>query len=92
MKIEHVEGKKKGKVMLYALSTCVWCNKTKKYMGELGIDYYFTNVDMLPEKEREEAEKEIMKWNPSCSFPTIVFNDSNCVVGYNPEEITKNLK
>jgi glutaredoxin len=92
MKIEHVSGNKKGKVMLYALSTCVWCSKTKKYLQELGIDYHYVNVDLLEEKEREEAEKEISKWNPACSFPTIVFNDSSCVVGYNPDEITKNLK
>lgn len=92
MKIEHVEGKQKGKIMLYALSTCVWCSKTKKHLGELGVDYYYANVDKLSPEERQEAEKEIMKWNPQCSFPTIVFNDSNCVVGYNPDEIGKNLK
>jgi glutaredoxin-like protein NrdH len=92
MKIEHVTGEKKGKIMLYALSTCVWCSKTKKYLQEIGVDYHYVNVDLLEGKDREEAEREITKWNPSCSFPTIVFNDSGCVVGYNPEEISKNLK
>ena len=92
MKIEHVEGKNKGKIMVFALSTCVWCNRTKKYLNEIGADYYFANVDQLSGDEREETEKEIMKWNPSCSFPTIIFNDSNCVVGFNPDEISKSLK
>ena len=92
MKIEHVEGKKKGKIMLYALSTCVWCNKTKKLLGELGVDYYFTNVDLLPPAEKEEAEKEIMKWNPACSFPTIIYDDSSCVVGFDQDDIRKRAK
>ena len=92
MKIEHVAGKKKAKIMVYALSTCVWCNRTKKYLSELGVEYYFTNVDLLAPDQREEAEKEIMKWNPSCSFPTIVINDKDCVIGFNPEEIEKSIK
>jgi len=30
MAMTHVDGKNKGKIMLYALSTCVWCKKTKQ--------------------------------------------------------------
>jgi glutaredoxin len=92
MKIEHVEGAKKAKVMLYALSTCVWCNKTKKLLGELGVDYYYANVDQLSEEDRDKVEKEIAKWNPSVSFPTLVIDDSSCIVGFNPEDIKKRLK
>ena len=32
MAVEHVTGKNKGKVMLYALSTCGWCGKTKELL------------------------------------------------------------
>ncbi len=92
MKIEHVEGKKKGKIMLYALSTCVWCNKTKKMLNELGVDYQYANIDQLSEEDRDKAEKEIEKWNPSVSFPTIVFDNSSCVIGFNPDELNKRLK
>jgi len=92
MKIEHVEGKNKGKIMLYALSTCVWCNKTKKLLSDLGVEYYYANVDQLSEEDRSEVESEIEKWNPSVSFPTIIFNDSSCVIGFSPEEISKKLK
>ena len=83
MKIEHVEGKKKGKVMLYALSTCVWCNKTKKYLGELGIEYSYVNVDQLPEEQREEVEKEIKLINShftdlrSKKVTELVYKDKN---------------
>ena len=35
MEINHVDGQDKGKVMLYALSTCVWCKKTKKLLDKL---------------------------------------------------------
>jgi len=29
MVVEHVPGRNAGQVMLYALSTCVWCKKTR---------------------------------------------------------------
>jgi hypothetical protein len=33
----HVPGKKSRRIMLYALSTCGWCHKTKKLLDDLGV-------------------------------------------------------
>jgi glutaredoxin-like protein NrdH len=92
MDIKHVKGKTKAKIMLYAISTCVWCKKTKKLLSSLNADYHYIDVDLLNEEEREEVEKEVMKWNSLCSFPTLVINDKECVVGYDEEEIKKKVK
>jgi len=92
MNIKHVEGEKRGKIMLYAISTCVWCGKTKKLLDSLNIDYYYVDVDLLDEKEKVEAEEEVTKWNPSGSFPTIIINDEDCVVGFDEEEIKSKIK
>ena len=92
MKIEKVKGKNKGKIMLYALSTCVWCKKTKKFLDVLGVEYNYVYVDQLEEDDRNKTIEEIEKWNPRCSFPTLVFNDEKCVVGYKEDEIKEALK
>ena len=89
MKIEHVNGKNKGKIMLYALSTCVWCKKTKEFLKKIGVEYYFVYVDLLDGKDRDMAIKEIGEWNPRRSFPTIVINDKISVSGYKEDEIKK---
>ncbi len=86
MAVEHVEGKKNGRVMLYALSTCVWCRMTKKLLGEIGVAYDYTFVDLLQGAERESAIQEVKRWNPSGSFPTLVINDK-AIVGYQEEKI-----
>lgn len=91
MDVKHVEGEKKGKIMLYAISTCVWCKKTKKLLNSLDVDYYYVDVDLLSEEDKEKAEKEVEKWNPLCSFPTIVINDEECVAGYDEEEIRNKI-
>jgi glutaredoxin-like protein NrdH len=87
MDIKHVPGKNKGKVMLYALSTCGWCRKTKKLFDKMGIEYRYVDVDLLQDEEKESARKEIMRWNPRGSFPTVVFNDQFCVVGYDEQKL-----
>jgi len=92
MKIEQVEGENKGKIMLFALSTCGWCKKTKKLLEDLGVEYSYVFVDLLEEDDRNKTIEEIEKWNPRCSFPTIVFNDKKCVVGFKEEEIKEALK
>jgi glutaredoxin-like protein NrdH len=89
MDIKHVPGKSKGKVMLYALSTCGWCKKAKKLFDSLGIEYHYIDVDLVEGEEKESIRKEIMRWNPRGSFPTIVVNDQVCIVGYDEKKINE---
>jgi len=91
MKIEHVEGEDKDKILLYALSTCGWCRKTKEFLDELSVAYDFIYVDNLEGNDRENTMKKIQKWNPRCSYPTLVINDKDCIVGYKEDKIREAL-
>lgn len=92
MEIKHVDGIRKGEVRLYALSTCVWCKKTKRLLNELGVEYHYIDVDLLNAAEREAVEKEVRRWNPACSFPTLVIDEQRCIIGYRDEEIREALE
>ncbi len=85
--MKHVDGKKKGDITLYALSTCGWCKKTKGLLNDLTVDYHYVDVDLLADADKEEAIKEIRQWNPPCSFPTMVIDNNRCIIGFNEEEI-----
>jgi glutaredoxin len=89
MNITHVAGKKKGKVMLYALSTCGWCKKTKALLNELGVEYDYTDVDLLKGDEQTAAVGEIVKFNPDSNFPTMVIDNRRCIVGFREDDIRK---
>ena len=86
MDMKHVKGKKKGNIVLYALSTCGWCSKTKDLLREMGVEYKFVDVDLLEGEEREEIMEEVKRWNPQSNFPTIVINNK-CIVGYDEQKI-----
>jgi len=92
MKTEHVAGRNAGKLMLYALSTCIWCRKTKQLLADMGVEYDYVFVDLLTGNEKDEAVQTVTKWNPDCSFPTLVVNDSKCIVGFKESEIKEALK
>lgn len=83
----HVSGKNKGKIVLYALSTCLWCNKTKKLLGELGIDYYYTDVDLLSGEQKEQARSNVIRWKNRAVYPCLVINDEKCIPYYDEDEI-----
>jgi glutaredoxin len=88
MAFVHVSGKKKkGEVLLYALSTCGWCAKTKELLTELGVDFSYQYVDLLPKAEMEKAFLEVKRFNPKCSFPTVVINGEKCIVGFLEEQL-----
>lgn len=91
MKFTHIDGKDKGNVLLYAISTCIWCKKTKRLLQDLGIAYDYIDVDLLPEKEKEEIRKEVLKWKDRVAYPLIVINNEECIPTYEPDKIKEVL-
>jgi glutaredoxin len=91
MGVEYVSGRNMGKILLYALSTCVWCKRTKKLLDKLGVEYSYIYMDYLEDKDKEKNMDELRKWNPRCSFPTVVINDEKCIVGFKEDEIKEAL-
>jgi len=85
--MKHVDGSDKGNIIIYTLSTCVWCKKTKALLQDLGVGYDYVDVDILKGEERQKTIQEIKRWNPSCSFPSIVINGEKCIVGYDEKKI-----
>ena len=91
MTLAHVPGRNKGEVFLYALSTCQWCRKTKELLTELGVDFSYVYVDLLSGAELERVTGELLQWNRSRSFPTLVINNSTVIVGFREDRIREVL-
>ena len=90
MKLEKyakkVPGKGKGDILLFALSTCGWCRKTKNLLNDLGLEYRYIDVDLLDAQAKREVVEEVARWNPSTSYPTIVINNKG-IVGFQEDKI-----
>jgi glutaredoxin-like protein NrdH len=75
---------------LYTLSTCSHCKSCKRFLGECGIEYEFTDVDLLPEADKAEVLDEIKRLTSRCAFPTIIIGNK-VIVGFREQEIKSAL-
>jgi len=85
----HITGINKGKVVMYGLSTCIWCKKTRQLLTDLGVDFDYIYVDLLSGNEKESAVREVKRFNPSVSFPTVIINDERAILGFDEQAIRK---
>lgn len=88
---DHISGIDRGNIVMYGLSTCVWCKRTKKLLIDLGVDFDFIYVDKLDGQYENQAVEEVRRFNPSTSFPTTVINGDKAIVGFKEKEIREAL-
>jgi glutaredoxin-like protein NrdH len=77
-------------VKIYSLSTCSHCKATKRLLDECQVEYEFEDVDLLEGEERKAILEDVKKFNPRCSFPTIIIGDK-VIVGFKENEIKEAL-
>ena len=77
-------------VKIFSLSTCSHCKSTKKFLSDCAVMYEFLDVDLLEGEERKAILEDVKKFNPRCSFPTIVIGDK-VIVGFKEKEIREAL-
>ena len=77
-------------VKIYSLSTCSHCKSTKKFLSDCTILYDFVDVDLLEGEERKAILEDVKKFNPKCSFPTIIIGDK-VIVGFKENETREAL-
>ncbi|MEJ2240772.1 MAG: glutaredoxin family protein [Candidatus Bathyarchaeota archaeon] len=88
-----VEGKNsRHKVLLYAISTCPWCNKEKKLLKDNNIEFEYVDVDLCSDEDYEEIKKDIIDRGGRFSFPALIVNDKILINGFKEKEIMEALE
>ncbi|MEM4258586.1 MAG: glutaredoxin domain-containing protein [Candidatus Thermoplasmatota archaeon] len=91
MNLEHISGQnKQHHTLVYTLSTCGWCRKTKDLLQSLDVDFYYVDVDKLQGADSEQIRNEVKRYNSLGTYPTIVIDHGKkVIVGFKEEEIKK---
>ena len=93
MNISKVAGKNnKHKVLIYALSTCVWCKLTKEYLKENGVEYEFVDVDLADEKDKQKIRDTITNKGGMLSYPTTIVDDNVLITGFRKDKLKEALE
>ena len=78
-------------VKLFALSTCVHCKNTRRFLEDHKVDVDCIYVDTLQGEERKQVVEEVKKHNPKLSSPTVVCANGKVIVGYREDELKEAL-
>ncbi len=78
-------------VKIFALSTCIWCKKTKRLMDDNNITYKYLDVDLLNNEDKQEAVSEMKKHINNISFPLIVIDNEIAIKGFQEKELRSTL-
>ena len=92
MPFSKVAGKKNNhKVVVYALSTCVWCKMTKQSLQDNNIEYEYIDVDLCEPEEKEQIRKKITSKGGSLNYPTTIVDDNILITGFRKDKLKEAL-
>jgi glutaredoxin len=93
MKVMKVPGSNnKHRVLLYALSTCAWCKRTKKLLKDENIEYEYIDVDLCDEMDRNKIQNDIKRRGGRPVYPTIIIDDDILITGFDENRIKEALR
>lgn len=82
----------KHRVFVYAISTCAWCKRAKKFLADNGIEYEYVDVDLCNKKEQGEIRNDILNRGGRLSYPTVIVDDKILITGFKEDEIREALE
>ena len=92
MNVQKVTGANKAhRVLLYAISTCAWCKRTKKFLKDNDIEYEYIDVDLCDEADRRKIRSDITRRGGNPVYPTIIIDSDILITGFLEKQIKEAL-
>jgi glutaredoxin len=77
------------KVNMYALLTCPWCRKTKKFFTEHNVPFSYIDYDLADEATQAKISEELDAAGAT-GFPFVRIGEE-IITGYQPERYSRAL-
>lgn len=78
-------------VLLYALSTCMWCQRTKAFLQQHAVAYEYIDVDLQDRMTKHNIIQDILKRGGQLTYPTIIIDDTILIQGHHLDKLTEVL-
>ena len=90
--VEVKGSKDKRDILIFTLSTCMWCKKCKRWLDERDINYRYVDVDRIQYSQKSQII-DYLKQNYSSrvSYPFMICDDEH-VIGYDPDRYEELMK
>lgn len=92
MKTTKVQGNNNNhRVLLYAISTCAWCKRTKEFLKDNDIEYEYVDIDLCSQEDRQKIREDIQNRGGRLTYPTIIIDDKILVTGLREDKLREAL-
>jgi len=81
---------KDHKVLVYALSTCAWCKRTKQFLKDRKVHYEYVDVDLASPEDRKEIENDLRKRNCQ-AYPAVLIDGKRLITGFRADDLKEAL-
>lgn len=82
----------RGKIIVYALSTCAFCKKALKFLRDNSISFSYVYVDEFDFDTKSQIKKNLKeRYKEDVGFPYLILNDSKVIVGFTEDVYKKNF-
>jgi glutaredoxin len=93
METKKVLGKKnKHHVLMYAISTCGWCRRAKRFLNDNDVEFEYLDIDQCSSEDRNSARKDIQSRGGRLAYPTIIVDNKILLTGANQEKLKEVLE
>jgi glutaredoxin len=93
MDIVKIPGKNnKHKILMYALSTCAWCKKTKQFLKDNNVEFEYVDVDLCDRADRKKVHDDIESRGGDLSYPALIVDNKTLINGFREDKIKKALE
>ncbi|MHA2039234.1 MAG: glutaredoxin family protein [Promethearchaeota archaeon] len=85
---KEVEGEKglEDNIIIFTLSTCMWCKKCKRFLDDRNLKYKYIDIDKIERSDKSKILEYLRsKYSARISYPFLVCEKGH-VVGYNPNQ------
>lgn len=90
----NVDGQKgeDKNILVFTLSTCMWCKKCKRFLDEKNMKYKYIDVDRIDPKDKITLLDHLRNtYQERISYPFLVCKSGH-VVGYDPNKYMEVLE
>ena len=93
MKAIKVSGRKnKHQVLVYAISTCGWCKRAKKFLMDNDVEYEYIDIDLATNEDKEKIKKDITTRGGPLAYPTLIIDNKILLTGAPQDKLMEILE
>jgi glutaredoxin-like protein NrdH len=80
------------KPIMYALTTCLHCKNTKKFLEENHFEVTVIHLDDYCDAQRAELMEKVRTYNPRGTFPVVLMPNGKVIVGFRKTLLEEAMK